>query len=141
LNLKCFQNFPKQLNLKFFSKYLPVPTHENLHFIKSRRVLLFTISCSVQSEAGSPWSGRIRFSILEFRIRGSIPYSPMFFIFTVYQSSALVSVRIRIQLFILMMIQIRIRIQDAKPMRIREDPDPNQTLKSRKVEFLHEKYA
>jgi hypothetical protein len=40
-----------------------------------------------------------------------------------------------------------IRIQRAKPMRIRiqtnADPDPNpgQTLKEQKVEFLHEKYT
>jgi hypothetical protein len=38
---------------------------------------------------------------------------------------------------------IRIRIQGAKPMRINADPDPDpsQTLKSQKVEFLHEKYS
>jgi hypothetical protein len=36
----------------------------------------------------------------------------------------------------------RIRIQEAKPKRIHADPDPEhgQTLKSRKLNFLHEKY-
>ncbi len=43
----------------------------------------------------------------------------------------------RIQLFIWM----RIRIQGAKPMEIHQDPDPGQTLKSQKVEFLHEWYT
>ncbi len=33
---------------------------------------------------------------------------------------------------------IRIRIQGAEPMRINADPDPSHTLKSQKVEFLHE---
>jgi hypothetical protein len=38
---------------------------------------------------------------------------------------------------------IRIRIQGAKQMRINADPDtdPSHTLKSQKVEFLHEKYS
>jgi hypothetical protein len=35
---------------------------------------------------------------------------------------------------------MRIWIQEAKPMRIQADLDPGQTLKSQKVEFLHEKY-
>jgi hypothetical protein len=35
---------------------------------------------------------------------------------------------------------MRIRIQGAKPLRIHADPNPGQTLKSKKVEFLHEKY-
>jgi hypothetical protein len=34
---------------------------------------------------------------------------------------------------------IRIRIQGAKPMRINADTDSSHTLKSQKVEFLHEK--
>jgi hypothetical protein len=29
----------------------------------------------------------------------------------------------------------------AKPIRIHADPDPGQTFKSQKVEFLHEKYT
>ncbi len=45
--------------------------------------------------------------------------------------------RIWIQLFVSM----RIRIQGAKPMRIHVDPDPDQTFKSQKVEFLQEKYT
>jgi hypothetical protein len=36
--------------------------------------------------------------------------------------------------------RIQIRIQAAKPMRIHPDQDPGQTLKSQKVEFLHEIY-
>ncbi len=36
---------------------------------------------------------------------------------------------------------MRIRIQGAKPMRIHGDLDAVQTLKSQKVEFLHEKYT
>jgi hypothetical protein len=51
----------------------------------------------------------------------------------------LVSMGIRIQLFISMW--IRIRMQGAKPMRIDADPDPGQTLKSKKVEFLRGKYG
>ncbi len=41
----------------------------------------------------------------------------------------------------LVSLRIRIRMLDpgAKPMRIHADPDPGQTLKSQKVEFLHEK--
>ncbi len=37
----------------------------------------------------------------------------------------------------------RIWIQGAKTMRINADPDPDpsHTLKSQKVEFLHEKYS
>jgi hypothetical protein len=31
--------------------------------------------------------------------------------------------------------------QGAKPTRIHADPDPGQTFKSQKVEFLHEKYT
>ncbi len=53
--------------------------------------------------------------------------------------SALASLRILIQLFI--SLRIRIRIQEAKPMRIKAGPDPGQTFKSQKVEFLHEKYT
>ncbi len=45
------------------------------------------------------------------------------------------------QLFISMRIRIKIQIQEAKPMRIQADPDHGQTLKSQKVEFLHEKYT
>ncbi len=55
-------------------------------------------------------------------------------------ASALVLMRIRIQIFVAMRIHIRTRIQGAKPMRIHADLDPCQTLKSQKVEFLHEKY-
>ncbi len=33
---------------------------------------------------------------------------------------------------------MRIRIQGVKPLWIYVDPDPGQTLKSQKVEFLHE---
>jgi hypothetical protein len=53
--------------------------------------------------------------------------------------AALVLMRIRIHFFISMRIQIRIRIKAAKPMWIHVDPnaDPGQTLKSQKVEFLH----
>jgi hypothetical protein len=38
---------------------------------------------------------------------------------------------------------MRIRIQEAKPMLIQAVPDldPSQTFKSKKVEFLHEKYV
>ncbi len=45
--------------------------------------------------------------------------------------------RIRVQL-----ISMRIRIQGARPIRnqANTDPNPGQTLKSQKVEFLHEKY-
>jgi hypothetical protein len=50
---------------------------------------------------------------------------------------ALVSILIRIQL----LISTRIRIQGAKLMRINSDPDSGQTLKSQKVDFLHEKYT
>ncbi len=43
--------------------------------------------------------------------------------------TALVStMRMGIQLFISMRIQIRIRSQGAKPIQIRVDPDPGQTL-------------
>ncbi len=35
-------------------------------------------------------------------------------------------------------ISMRIMLQGAKPMRIYPYPDPGQTLKSQKVEFLHE---
>ncbi len=45
--------------------------------------------------------------------------------------------RIRIQLFVSMRIRIRIRIQEAKQRRIQADPDPGQTFKSQKVEFLY----
>jgi hypothetical protein len=33
-------------------------------------------------------------------------------------------------------ISMRIRIKGAKPMQIHPDPDPGETLKSQKVEFL-----
>jgi hypothetical protein len=54
-------------------------------------------------------------------------------------ATMLVSMRISIQLFIPM--QIRIWIQGDKTIRIHADPDSGQTLKSQKVEFLHEKYT
>ncbi len=38
-------------------------------------------------------------------------------------------------------IRIRIRIQEAKPTRVYADPDPGQTFKSQKSDFLHEKYG
>jgi hypothetical protein len=44
----------------------------------------------------------------------------------------IVSTRIRIRLFTSIRILIRIRIQGAKPMQIHADPDPGQTLLSRK---------
>ena len=37
-----------------------------------------------------------------------------------------------------LLLQIWIRIQGAKPMRIHADPDTGHTLKSQKVELLHE---
>ncbi len=44
---------------------------------------------------------------------------------------------IRIQLFI----RMRIRIQGAKPMEIHSEPDPGQSLKSKKDYLLHLKYT
>ncbi len=41
----------------------------------------------------------------------------------------------------LVSMRIQIQIQGAKPIQIHVDPDPDQSLKSQKVEFYHEKYT